>query len=376
MKGIPDNARLVHGSKVYEYARHGNDVIESHNGQETRYEFNKPELANAFMEKAMRKLVREGYSMARQNPTRRNIRKKASTMDIKMVQLDPIESELIEEIIMSDHASDGYGLAGYLYPDSTQVDNIKGKWLPKYQKAMKSLEKKGIASFQKQDKEVEKEYPGIRWGVIADEYQEETGEGFDHTSKAPRSSGGYTVRNLVFATGDYYTQNNWEIDTWDGLRVAKKTMNFESRTPLRVSRMDNVMKALLDIPAGRAFTRYWFDPIKHQIEVIVLANVDDTSVAEFVDARIAESNGEIRRNGSGCGCGAYRRNGKGCGCGSMPRKNAIMPITVKYLNKEITCDQCGNTDWGGHRGAGLGYTGAKKMGTIWPIANINLKMTV
>ena len=47
-----------------------------------------------------------------------------------------------------------------------------------------------------------------------------------------------------------------------------------------------------------------------------------------------------------------------------PRKNAIMPIMVKYLDKEITCDQCGNTDWGGHRGAGLGYTGKKKMGTI------------
>ena len=71
--------------------------------------------------KAHDKITKAGGDAIRAIPLRRNIRKKASSMNIIMVDLDPIESKLIEEIIMSDHASDGHGLAGYIYPDECQL---------------------------------------------------------------------------------------------------------------------------------------------------------------------------------------------------------------------------------------------------------------
>ena len=296
MKGIPDTARLTNGSKVYEYTRHDSNVIESEDTYKTHYEFDKPELANAFMEKAMRKLVREGYSMTRQNPTRRNIRKKTS-----------LGIETPEKAVWAF------------------VSRLHSKWDdPSY-------------TFFENDLDL------FTW--LKENYKEDAFELYSlgKYDEKPKGDDEYDS----FYSGQHENTNMLAFfkaldkALWDDPLTDDRTWNGPKLYLMKIDLQQGQGFRVKD-DSGRAIVRsdgpYEAEDVDHTMNYMMFA----TFLEEYLGYPQTIQN-PTRRN---------------------IRKKAIMPITVKYLNKEITCDQCGNTDLGGHRGAGLGYTGKRKMGTI------------
>jgi len=87
-----------------------------------------------------------------------------TTKKIKTAKVTMNEMEIIEDIIYSDHSSDGHGLCGYLYYSNYDMKKFRG--------VMASLVKKGVCSFDEVDDDMIQSSPAT-WACILDEFQEE-----------------------------------------------------------------------------------------------------------------------------------------------------------------------------------------------------------
>ena len=108
------------------------------------------------------------------------------------MKLTNLEYKIVYQIAWSDHASDGFGLAGYIshyaFEDFGGMKAARG--------AMASLVKKGVAEF-----DTDLESPDHTWGCIASEYQKEVSslENISNYSEDMQriiKSTGYKITNL------------------------------------------------------------------------------------------------------------------------------------------------------------------------------------
>ena len=108
------------------------------------------------------------------------------------MKLTKLEADLVKDIAYSDHASDGNGLAGYIYHACYDMKILRG--------VMSSLIKKGVASFE-YDSYITTE---ATYGSILNEYQEEVLD--EDLSK-------YSEFDRYMIEGTYYRLINLEFES-------------------------------------------------------------------------------------------------------------------------------------------------------------------
>jgi len=95
------------------------------------------------------------------------------TEALTTIVVTPLEMTLLETVVYSDHASDGYGLAGYVYHNELDMTIFRG--------VISSLIQKGVIWPPTRES-------GNTWVAIKDEFQQECDSEVD--------SNGYQLINI------------------------------------------------------------------------------------------------------------------------------------------------------------------------------------